>query len=79
MTTKQAPTIGISQQQFMEQIPKDIYNRTVIFSAMYSHRLACVRLIRDTVYAMLADPAMTRSRLKRELADVCKQVEEHGC
>lgn len=66
---------GLSQEQMLE-ILKPRENMR-IWGAVYSHRQACVRYIRDAVFAMLDDPSMTRSRLKRELADIVKRVEEH--
>jgi hypothetical protein len=37
-----------------------------------------VRLLRDAVCALLADPAMTRRELRRRVLLIAKQLEEHG-
>lgn len=70
---------AFTQAQFEETLPRDVYDKAQIYAAMVHHRRACVRLIRDTVLEMLADPAMTRGKLRRELAEVCAWVEQHGC
>lgn len=54
------------------------YHWALIWGAVYSHRQASVRLFRDTVFEMLDDPTMTRSKMRREVAMVAKQIEEHG-
>lgn len=49
-----------------------------IFAKVVEHRSACLHLVEATILEMLADPKITRSRLRRELANVIRHVEEHG-
>jgi hypothetical protein len=56
-----------------------IAERSQLWSAAVFHRQACVRFIKRRVFEWLDDPAMTRGRLKRELAALVTQVEEKGC
>ena len=48
------------------------------WGAVYSHRQACVRYLRDAIVKLLDDPALTRRRLRAALTELAKQVEEHG-
>lgn len=68
---------GLNQAQLLAIINPSWENARV-WGAVYSHRQACVRYLRDRVLSMLEDPAMTRSRLRRELLALAKQVEELG-
>jgi hypothetical protein len=70
---------GLTQAQLEEIIkPQSSYEGMRVWGALFSHRQACVRFLRDRVFEMLEDPKMTRSRLKHELADVVRVIEERG-
>ena len=68
----------MTQKKLFEVLHHDAPIWARIWGAIYAHRQLCVWTIRDTVYEMLDDPEMTRSKMRREVADVVKQVEEWG-
>jgi hypothetical protein len=49
-----------------------------VWGAVYAHRAACLRLVLALVDELLDDPRMTRSQLRRELADAMQEIEERG-
>ncbi len=49
-----------------------------IWGSVYAHRRACLLAVQATVDEMLADPGMTRGKLRRELAQVVQEVVERG-
>ncbi len=49
-----------------------------LWGAVYQHRSACPRVILELVDELLADPRMTRSQLREELARALQLVEESG-
>lgn len=71
---------GYTQQQLLDVFHAidGGYADMRAWGAVYSHRQACMRLFRDTVFEMLADPAMSRSKMRLEVARVAKQIEEWG-
>jgi hypothetical protein len=71
------PSFAYSQDALYE-ILHDEECSPRVHGAVYEHRLACARYIRTELWKLLDDPGMTRGKLRRELARLCKQVEEHG-
>jgi len=71
---------GLSQAQLLEAIGagSGSWGDVRIWGAVYSHRQACVRYLRDAVMRLLDDPTMTRRRLRAQLVALAKEVEEHG-
>jgi hypothetical protein len=71
---------GFTQAQLLEAIGAggSSWGDMRIWGAVYSHRQACVRYLRDAVLKLLDDPTMTRRRLRAALTELAKQVEEHG-
>ena len=68
---------GLNQKQLLEVIDPSWENARV-WGAVYSHRMACIRYLRDFVLSKVDDPATTRSALKRELVALAREIEEHG-
>ena len=51
----------MSQKELLELLKHDAPVWARIWGAIYFHRQACCRIIRDTVYEMLDDPTTTRA------------------
>jgi hypothetical protein len=70
---------GLSQAEIEAVIkPRQAWEGTRVWGAVFSHRQACVRLLRDAVCMMLADPAITRAELRRRMVAIAKQIERKG-
>jgi hypothetical protein len=71
---------GLTQKQLLEAlgITSAGWGDARVWAAVYSHRRACVRYLRDAVLGLLQDPTLTRRRLRAELAQLAQQVEEWG-
>jgi hypothetical protein len=71
---------GLTQKQLLEAlgVGGSGWGDLRAWGAVYSHRQACVRFLRDAIVKLLDDPTMTRRRLRAALAELAKQVEEHG-
>ena len=71
---------GLTQQQLLETlgIKSGGWGDYRQWGAILSHRQACVRYLRNSLFALLEDPAMTRRRLKLEFTTIAKTVEEKG-
>jgi hypothetical protein len=68
---------GISQAELYELLAdEDAAPR--VFGAVYEHRLACARYLRDELWKLIDDPTMNRRRMRREIAVLTKRIEEHG-
>ena len=67
---------GLTQQQLLETlgIKSGGWGDYRQWGAILSHR----RYLRNSLFALLEAPAMTRGRLKREFATIAKRVEERG-
>ena len=80
------PENGVSNGFTQDQLLKAIgvgagtgsWGNVRIWSAVYSHRRACVRYLRDAVMLLLDDPTMTRRRLRARLVGLAREIEEHG-
>jgi hypothetical protein len=72
---------GLTQKQLLEAlgvVGSSGWGDLRTWGAVYSHRQACVRYLRDAIVKLLDDPALTRRRLRAALTELAKQVEEHG-
>jgi hypothetical protein len=68
---------GVSQQALLELLG-NAWESPRLWGAIYSHRQACLRYVRDQLWQMLDDPGMTRRRMRREIEALIKRVEEQG-
>jgi hypothetical protein len=48
------------------------------WGVIHSHRQACLRYLRNCLFALLDDPKMAPGRLKQKSGATAKQIEEHG-
>jgi hypothetical protein len=71
---------GLTQAQLLDAIgiSNNAWGDARLWGAIYSHRQACVRYLRDYVLWKLEDPSTTRSSLKRLVIAQAKRVEEWG-
>jgi len=74
------PIHGRTQAELLEAlgITNGAWGDLRSWGVVYSHRQACVRYLRDAMLQLIADPEMTRRRLRGELVRLAREVEEHG-
>ncbi len=53
-------------------------NWPTIWAAIMKHRVDCLDAVEARVHAMLDDPAMTRRKMRGEIADLLEALKEHG-
>jgi hypothetical protein len=66
---------GVSQRALLELLG-NAWESSRLWGAIYSHRQACLRYVRDELWQLLDDPGMTRRRMRREIEALIKRVEE---
>ena len=68
---------GVSQQELLKLLG-NAWESPRLWGAIYSHRQACLRYVRDQLWQLLDEPGMTRRRMRREIDAFIKRVEEKG-
>ena len=71
------PHYGLTQAELQRDIG-GAWDTPKVWGAIYSHRQACVRTIRDAMWHLLDDPKMTRRQFKRDMEALIKRIEERG-